>query len=173
MDNKNIPKKKHLIIISGTPGTGKTTLAIFLQKKLNFQRLDLYKYYPKISTDYSKSKQCYNIDCQKFLTLVKKTKQQIQQKKGLVIDSHITHHLPKKEVDLCIILTCSNLKILKNRLAKRHYSKQKIQENLEAEIMQICFHEAQDNKHNLLIFDSAKNKNYNQLLVKIKRILSS
>ncbi|MBI2662550.1 AAA family ATPase [Candidatus Woesearchaeota archaeon] len=172
MDNQNIPKIKPLIIISGTPGTGKTTLAKFLQKKLNFQRLDIHKYYPIISTDYNKNKQCYNIDRQKFLTLVKKTKRQVQQKKGLIIDSHITHHLPAKEVDLCIILTCSHLKILKDRLAKRHYSKQKIQENLEAEIMQICLHEAQDNKHNLLIFDSTKNKNYNQLLVQIKRRLS-
>ena len=173
MDKKIISTKNKLIIISGTPGTGKTTLAKFLEKKLKLQHLDIHKYYPKISTNYNKNKQCYDVDYKKFLTLVKKIKLQAQQKKGLVIDSNITHHLPKKEVNLCIILTCSNLKDLKSRLAKRHYSKQKIQENLEAEIMQTCLHEAQENKHKILIFDTAKNKIYENLLPKIKKIISS
>lgn len=169
-----IIKQKPIIIISGTPGTGKTTLAKILAKKLHFQRLDLHKYYKSISTSYDKKKQCYDINYNLFLRLVQKTRNNLSQKQqGLIIDSHITHLLPKSEVDLCIILNCSNLKQLEQRLKKRHYPLSKIQENIESEIMQICLLEAQEQNHNILTFNTCKTKSYNNLIKKIKLIMQS
>ncbi|MEK6899835.1 MAG: adenylate kinase family protein [Nanoarchaeota archaeon] len=147
---------KPLIAISGSPGTGKSTLAKILVKKLGLERLDLHHHYKQISTGYDRSKQSYDIDYHKFERLVKEKLKQT--KKGLVIDSHISHLLPKKLVHLCIVLTCSDLKTLEMRLKKRKYSKQKIRENLDAEIFQICLTEATEKKHKILIFDTAKEK---------------
>ncbi len=160
---------KKVIAISGTPGTGKSTLAIFLKKKLGFDRLDLHQHYKKISSGYQKDKQCYNIQAKKFTQLVKDKIKHCQ--KGLIIDSHISHLLPKKMLNLCIILTCSDLKQLEKRLKKRKYSTKKIRENLDSEIFQICLSEAKELKQKIIIFDTSKKTSQKQLLLKISKSL--
>src|SRR3989338_1111928 len=117
--------KKKLIVITGTPGTGKSTLAKILVKELHYTRLNLHRYYKQLSTHYNTQKKCYDIDFRKFKTLVQ---QQQKTHPELIIDSHIAHHLPKAMVDRCIVLTCSNLKVLKKRLELRKYSVKKIRE---------------------------------------------
>ncbi|HLC70414.1 MAG TPA: adenylate kinase family protein [Candidatus Nanoarchaeia archaeon] len=143
-----------LIIITGTPTTGKSTLAKALAKKLGYERLDLHHYYKSISSGYNIKKQAYDIDKKKFIALVKKKLSNT--KTGLIVDSHISHLLPTKLVDLCIVLTCSNLKVLQQRLKQRKYSRQKISENINAEIFQICLMEAQEQGHHIKLFDTTK-----------------
>ena len=112
---------KPLIVITGSPGVGKSTLAGFLVKKLKLERLDLHYHYKRISVGYNRSKQSYDVDYDKFEKLVKEKLQ--RSKHGLIIDSHISHLLPKKMVDLCIVLICSDLKKLEKRLKARRYSR--------------------------------------------------
>ncbi len=165
LDNYNTMQKP-LIIISGTPGSGKSTLAIWLAKKLKGMRVDIHDYYTELSTKYDKKKQCYDIDMKKFEKLVKEKIKGVsknQEYRALIIDSHITHLLPKKLVDLCIVTTCSNLKKLEQRLQERKYSKQKIRENLDVEIFQICLHEAKEKGHQVLVVDTAKRVNKTQI----------
>ncbi len=158
-----------LIIISGTPGTGKTTLAKYLEKKFSFNRLDIHEHYKEISFDYNRGKKCYNINLKKFEELVKQSKKET--KKGLIVDTHIAHLLPKKIVDLCIILICSNLKKLEKRLEKRKYSKKKIRENLDSEIFQICLNEAKEKKHKIIVFDTSKKIVKKEITDSIEQIL--
>lgn len=167
-----MPSKPKLIIITGTPGTGKSTLAKFLVKKLSYERLNLHQYYKQLSTTYNKKKQCYDLDEKKVLTLVKK-QLKTTKKEGIIIDSHIAHHLPKSLVTMCIVLTCSNLKELEKRLKKRKYSTEKIRENLDAEIFQVCLTESQEKKHNIIMIDTSKKMNLNNLLLKIKKLLQN
>lgn len=141
---------KHVIVITGTPGTGKSTLARALAKKLGYERVDLHENYKEISVSYNSVKKCYDIDMAKFEALVKK------RKSDLVIDSHIAHLLPKEMVDICIVLTCSNLKKLHGRLKGRKYNKKKIDENVQAEIFQVCLEEARSEGHKVVVFDSSK-----------------
>jgi len=129
------------IIVSGTPATGKTTLAKKLAKKHKLKYIDVNKIIKqhKLSEGFDKKRNCEIIDIKKLnkilIELIKTSGKQ------LIIDSHLSHYLPKKYVDRCIITKCS-LKELQKRLKKRKYSKEKIGENIQAEIFDICLDEA-------------------------------
>jgi adenylate kinase len=147
-----------VIAITGTPGTGKSTLARSIEKKFGYFRLDLHPHYKEISVKYDQKKKAYVIDYKKFERLVKKAIAEHQDRPGIVVDTHISHLLPPKLVDLCIVLTCSNLKELERRLKRRRYSKAKIRENLDCEIFQVCLGEAQEKGHKVVVLDMCRKK---------------
>jgi len=62
---------------------------------------------------------------------------------GCIIDFHTCELFPESWIDLVVVLQ-TNHTILWNRLEARGYSLQKIQENNEAEIMQVVLSEAQE-----------------------------
>ena len=154
-----------IIVITGTPGVGKTTLAKVLETKLKWKRLNLSYYYKKLSTKYNRKKQCYDIDMKKFEKLIVD-----KSKDNLIIDSHIAHLLPTKMVDLCIVLTCSNLKKLEKRLVDRKYSTKKVWENLDAEIFQVCLLESREMGHKVIIVDTSTKYVLKPILNEIKNI---
>ncbi len=161
--------RKKIVIITGTPGVGKTTLVKVLVKKLGYERVDLHTEYKQISKRYDFEKKCYVID---YIKLVKLIEERLREtlREGLVIDSHVTHFLPAKLVDLCVVLSCSNLKLLRRRLQKRGYTRLKIQENMDAEIMQVCLQEARERKQKILMFDTAIIE-MGQMVAKISKCL--
>jgi len=113
------------IIITGSVGTGKTTLAKKLAKENNLIYIDVNKLIKQqnLSEGFDKKRDCEIIDARKLNDiLIKKIK---SSKKQLIIDSHLSHYLPKKYVEKCIVCKCS-LKELKKRLQKRKYAKKKI-----------------------------------------------
>jgi|SRR3989339_603595 len=158
----------HLIIISGTPATGKTTLAKKLAKLLSFEYLDLEPILESISEGYDQKKQCKIIDVKKLNSeIIKKIKG-----KKMIIASHLAHNLPKNKVDLCIITKCSDLKILKKRLLARRYPLSKIKENLECEVFDVCLTEAKKKGHNILVIDTSQNNDFDLISQGIKKLLN-
>lgn len=152
------------IIITGSVGTGKTTLAKKFSKKTNYKYLDVNKIVKenKLNEKYDKKRRCYVIDTNKLNKLLIKLIK--DSKESLVIDSHLSHYLPKKYVDLCIVTKCS-LKTLEKRLKKRKYNKKKIRENLDCEIFDVCLNEAKENKHKTMIINTSKGiKKLNRIL---------
>ncbi len=160
-----------LIIITGTPGVGKSHLAALLVSRLGLVRLDLHHYYKKLSTKYNRANACYDLDYIKVKKFVHSFV--IQQNKTMVLDSHVSHLLPVSFVKICIVLTCSDLKLLEKRLKARHYSKKKIEENLDVERLQVCLGEALDNQHRVITYDVTE-KGFEQNIVRdIKRIIGT
>ncbi len=142
------------IIVTGTPCTGKTFLSKKLSNKLGYPILDVNKLIKikKLQEGYDKKKKCYIVDTKKLNKAILKeiNKVKANKPKGIIIDSHLSHYLPSKYVDLCIITKC-NLKILQKRLKKKKYSKTKIRENLDCEIFDICYNEALEKKHKVKV----------------------
>jgi len=174
------------IIITGSVGTGKTTLAKKLSRELNFEYLDVNKIVNKISEGYDKKRKSKIIDTGKLnkllikeISIIKKSnkknpiiKNSLNNKKnkkiknGIVIDSHLSHYLPKRYVDLCIVTKC-DLKELEKRMKKRRYSKDKIRENLDAEIFDICLAEAEESGHKVIVVDTGKKVNLKEIIKQI------
>lgn len=143
------------IIATGTPGTGKTTLAKMLAKCKGYQYIDVNKVVKdnKLGEGYDKKRRTKIIDVKRLNKVLIKLIE--GSKTTLVIDSHLSHYLPKEYVKLCIVTVC-DLKTLSKRLKKRHYPKKKIEENLEAEIFRVCLEEAREQGHKILVIDTSK-----------------
>ncbi len=159
-----------VIVISGSVGTGKTTLAKKLAKKLNYKYLDVNKIIKehKLAESYDKKRKCYVVDVKKLnkviIDIIKSLEGRQGTVSGIIIDSHLSHYLPKRYVDLCIITKCS-LKTLEKRLRKRGYNKAKIRENLDCEIFDVCLNEAKELKHKVLVVDTTRGIEINKLLL--------
>ncbi|MBD3164455.1 AAA family ATPase [Candidatus Woesearchaeota archaeon] len=148
------------ICITGTPATGKTTLAKVLMKELEYPVLDIKKFIKekKLAEEYDPIRKCDVVDTEKLnkeiIREIKKVRKQYSPE-GIIIDSHLSHYLPEEYVDLCIITKCS-LKELSKRLKKRKYSRQKTRENLDAEIFDTCLNEGKEKKHKTFVINTTK-----------------
>ncbi len=156
------------VIVTGTPGTGKTTVATRLAKRAGWKYVDVNKAISnhKLSEEYDRKKKCHVVDTKRLNNvlgdIIKKSETQV------IIDSHLSHYLPKELVKKCVVTKC-NLKLLKMRMKKRGYPEHKIKENLECEIFDVCLNEALENGHEVIIVETDKKVDYDKLLRKIKR----
>lgn len=135
------------IIITGTPGTGKKSLGKDLAKRLGYRFLSGKEFIEKnkgVIIGRDRKNKCDIVDVKK---LAKKLENYIKKsKEKLVIASHLSHNIDKKYVELCIVTRCPP-KVLERRLKKRGYSKEKIRENVEAEILDVCLIETLEKGH--------------------------
>ena len=144
---------KKVICVSGSVASGKTSIAKRLARKLKARYIDVNEVIKrnKLSEDYDKKRECKIIDAKKLNKILEKIIK--ESKESLVIDSHMSHFLNPNLVDY-VVITKTSLKKLKNRLKKRGYSKSKIEENLEVEIMDICLNETKELGHKIKIVET-------------------
>ncbi|MFX1502885.1 MAG: adenylate kinase family protein [Promethearchaeota archaeon] len=129
------------IIISGTPGCGKTSVAKeitnFLQA--NIISLNELAISNEFKFNYDEKRKTYIVDFEIFLPYVLKRIDEINQKDlpYLIIESHFSDIIPEKFIDYAFILRCDPDELYK-RLEKRNYTLEKIIENVQAEILGNC-----------------------------------
>ncbi|MEZ0345128.1 MAG: AAA family ATPase [Infirmifilum sp.] len=119
------------ILITGTPGTGKTTVAQLLAKKLGKEYLNLGKIIEQASLyqGYDEQTASYVVDIPRTLKYLRKLL-----KCDEIIDTHLVESIPVEKISKVIVLRVDPL-LLRERLRARGYSETKIQENVEAEIL--------------------------------------
>lgn len=140
-------------IITGSVASGKSTIAKRLARKNKAKYIDVNEVIKdnKLSEGYDKKRKCKIIDTKKLnKVLIKIIK---NSKEDLIIDSHMSHFLPAKYVNICIVTKC-NIKKLRNRLKKRKYSKTKIKENIDVELFDVCLNEAKEIGHKIKIVET-------------------
>ncbi|KAL8755427.1 MAG: hypothetical protein Q9199_003650 [Rusavskia elegans] len=136
-----MPRTKPNIIITGTPGVGKTTLCESLTSITGLQHLAINRV--------AKERECHGgwddalnswiVDEDKILDAIEDEVKQ----GGYLIDWHACDLFPESWIDLVVVLR-SDSTTLYDRLKARNYSEQKLQENMDAEIMEVLLDEARE-----------------------------
>jgi len=129
-----------LIALTGTPGTGKTSVSKILRDN-GFEIIDINKVVTGkdflIGNDEKRNSKIVDID--RLNGYIKKN----YKKNDIVfIEGHLSHLL--KSVDKVIVLRCHPYE-LRKRLSQKGWKEEKIKENIEAEILDIILCETVDN----------------------------
>lgn len=147
-----------VIIITGTPGTGKSSLARALVSRLGWAKIDVGVLIRQagLRESWDSVRKCWIIDeralVRNLTAAIKAARARGQA--GLIIASHLAHALSPRLVDLCIVTRCE-LGVLAKRLRARRWPDRKIEENLQAEIFEVCADEARRAGHNVLELDTS------------------
>jgi len=124
-----------IISVSGTPGTGKSAAACIAAERLGWELVELNKFaeIKNLYAGYDEERKCKIVDIERMKKEISKISS-----KNMILESHYAHDMP---CDIAVILRTSPGE-LRRRLLKRGWPKRKIDENAEAEIMEICKSEA-------------------------------
>lgn len=131
------------IIITGTPGCGKSSHAANLVSQLK----EPYKHFS--ISDIAKERKCIESYDEKLDTSVVDEDKLLDslegdlEKGGILVDWHCCDIFPERLIDLVVVLRTDN-KILFDRLNKRGYKENKVQENLDCEIMEVILQDARE-----------------------------
>jgi adenylate kinase len=145
------------IAITGTPGVGKTVVSKKLAKQMKYDLIELNDDIKKkkLYDYYDKKRKCFVVDVRKLNRYFKKIKG-----KNLIFDSHLSHTL--NGINMIIVLRCRP-NILQNRLHKKRWSKEKVRENTEAELIGLISWEARQTKKNVFDVDNTRSKALNTI----------
>ena len=132
------------ILITGTPGVGKTATASLVAERLGFQHLCV--------GDLVKQNKFYEGKDEKFDSMILDEDRLLDhmeqvladaadEERGAVVDYHGCDLFPERWFDLVLVLRAKT-DVLYDRLVERGYSETKRSENMECEIMQIVLDEA-------------------------------
>jgi adenylate kinase len=134
---------KRVILITGTPCTGKTTVAKQLTTKLNADYINLTEYAKTngLTLGEDKKRQTTIINEK---TMQQKLTQTINTTKtrNIIIDGHYAPTVTPKNLTTHIIVLRRNPIELRKQMEKRGYQNTKLWENLAAEILDVCLIEA-------------------------------
>lgn len=145
-DNDATERKRPNILVTGTPGVGKTATASLLAEAIGLKHINV--------GEIIKQHKCYDghddaldshiLDEDKLLDLMETMFQECADDgTGIVADYHSCELFPERWFDLILVLRAKT-DVLFDRLSTRGYNEKKRSENLEAEIMQVVLDEAKE-----------------------------
>ncbi len=128
-----------MIALTGTPGTGKTTVAELLKKR-GYEVISVIEMARKYDCILDDEGEEVEIDVEKLS----------QFRFDGIVGGHLSHYL---HPDITIVLRCNPL-VLKNRLEERGWDEEKLMENVEAELLDVILVEAIEMNSNVYEIDT-------------------
>jgi adenylate kinase len=132
---------RNLIIVTGTPGVGKTAISRLLAKAIHGTHIDCGKLAlrRKLTKGYDRQDQSYIIDetrlARELWEIVSTSRSHV------VLEGHIVSRVVGLNPSIVFVLRC-HPKLLVGRLRRKKYRAKKIAENIAAEILDVCLKEA-------------------------------
>lgn len=127
-----------LFALTGTPGTGKTTLSSELRRR-GYEVVDGKAFIREngLLGEYDRERDTYEVD----LDALNDALEPFRAEAGpVVFDSHLSHFMDSRGI---LLLRCSP-EVLAGRLRSRGYSEAKVRENVQAEILDEILCEASE-----------------------------
>ncbi|WP_297512686.1 adenylate kinase family protein [Thermococcus sp.] len=134
-----------IIAVTGTPGAGKTTVSKLLAQKLGYEYVSL--------RDYAIEKGIGEMKGDELEVEVDELAYNFERDfkgKDVVVDGHLSHFL---NTDLVVVLR-AHPRLIGERLTERGYSREKIGENVEAELVDVILVEALEENENVIEVDT-------------------
>ncbi|HUK84915.1 MAG TPA: adenylate kinase family protein [Candidatus Acidoferrum sp.] len=134
---------KRVILITGTPCTGKTTTSKILTTKLNAEFINLTDYAKTfgLTLEEDKERKTIIINEEKMRTHLAETINSADNA-NIIIDGHYASSVIPTELVTKVFVLRRNPKELKKFMEKCGYTGTKMWENLSAEILDVCLIEA-------------------------------
>ncbi|MCD6573237.1 MAG: adenylate kinase family protein [Thermoplasmata archaeon] len=149
------------IALTGTPGTGKTSIADELEKR-GYKIIRINDIANDFTIGYDEERQSKIVDEDALDEYIK----EIKEDGILFIEGHLSHLL---NVDAVIILRC-NPEELEKRLKEKKWNERKIKENLEAEALDIILDRALEKHKKIWEIDTTK-KSIDEIADEIEKII--
>ncbi|XP_052867672.1 adenylate kinase isoenzyme 6 homolog [Anopheles cruzii] len=139
------------ILITGTPGTGKSELCRLLREKLapdfTLQNVSKIVVDNGFVEEYDADLECPVMDEDRLLDLL----EPIMQRGGNIVEYHSSDFFPERWF-AAVFVTCCSTNVLYDRLRQREYSERKLKSNMECEIFQTPLEEARDSYRKEIVF---------------------
>jgi len=133
---------RQIILITGTPGVGKTTISQKLASFLNARYINLTEIIKQKNLDtlIDSNRETLVVDTENVSKIIQET---LDKTEGIIIiEGHfVVFVVPKNEVDIVLVLR-RDPRELKDVLLKRGYNDKKLWENITAELLDICLVDA-------------------------------
>ncbi len=134
-----------IIALTGTPGTGKTTVCDFISEHSQYRKrysiIDLNKLIldEKLYTGKDEKRNSFDADMDKLEMRVKQIIARTSDIRDTIMEGHLSHFLP---ADAIIVLRASPMALRKRLGKRREYSFEKVKENANAEALDVILVES-------------------------------
>ncbi|KAF7387234.1 hypothetical protein HZH68_012911 [Vespula germanica] len=146
--------KEPNILVTGTPGVGKSLMCRMLSEKTGLVWLDVSKLAieHECLEEYDEVYQCPILDEDKLLDIM----ENVMNEGGKIVDYHGADFFPERWFDIVFVLRTDNT-ILYDRLVERGYTGKKLEDNIDCEIFQTILEEAKASYRTEIVHELTSN----------------